>query len=71
MDVLCFMFAIILITLSLVNSASIVTKNINYTNHSFLNKLIVFSFDGFRPDYIDSIRTPNLYSISLKGVQGC
>lgn len=65
-----FMLAIILITFSRVNSAFFLKKTINYTDQFFLYKLIVFSFDGFRPDYIDSTRTPNLYSISLNGVQG-
>lgn len=33
-------------------------------------KLVVFSFDGFRPDYIDIERTPNLYAVAKNGVQG-
>lgn len=31
-------------------------------------KLVVISFDGFRPDYVSSTDTPNLYRISQTGV---
>lgn len=33
-------------------------------------KLIVISFDGFRPDYISPERTPNLYNLAKLGVWG-
>ncbi|KAH9425488.1 hypothetical protein DERP_006096 [Dermatophagoides pteronyssinus] len=46
--------------------------NISKKHHQRHNhfKLVVFSFDGFRPDYITVERTPNLYDIAKNGVQG-
>lgn len=34
----------------------------------FVPKLILISFDGFRPDYIDPANTPNLYALRTDGV---
>ena len=35
-----------------------------------LSKLVLFSFDGFRDDFIDPVDTPNLYAFSTNGVRG-
>lgn len=35
-----------------------------------LLKLVVFSFDGFRNDYVNSVDTPNLYALAQDGVRG-
>lgn len=43
------------------------SKRSLYTNVDKPSKLVVVSFDGFRPDYVTARRTPNLYQISLEG----
>ena len=35
-----------------------------------LLKLVVFSFDGFRHDYVTATDTPNLYALAQDGVRG-
>ena len=32
--------------------------------------LIVIAFDGFKPDYVNSTLTPNMYKLATNGVQG-
>lgn len=35
---------------------------------NFVPRLILISFDGFRPDYVDPSNTPNLYALKNEGV---
>lgn len=62
---------LIFFLLQLVFSYALSTLNSKrslYTNERYkLAKLVVVSFDGFRPDYVTAQRTPNLYKISLEG----
>lgn len=45
------------------------TLTINH-NHHHHHRLIVFSFDGFRSDYVDINNTPNLFKLAKTGVRG-
>ncbi|KPM04091.1 secreted ectonucleotide pyrophosphatase/phosphodiesterase-like protein [Sarcoptes scabiei] len=47
-------------------------SSLAFANENLLQsyKLIVLSFDGFRNDYIDPERTPNLFAVANAGVQG-
>lgn len=42
----------------------------NSIQASKLSKLVVFSFDGFRHDYINPNDTPKLYALAQDGVRG-
>lgn len=50
------------------NSFEINPSKSDIRQWNFVPKLILISFDGFRPDYVDPSNTPNLYALKKDGV---
>ena len=47
-----------------------ILKQQSKSNLHELSRLVVFSFDGFRHDYVNALDTPNLYALANDGVRG-
>ena len=65
-----FLFTSQIITGNPINVDDLIKKVPMFVSSSSLNKLIVFSFDGFRHDYVNEIDTPNLHALANAGVRG-
>lgn len=47
----------------------ILLVNFILQNDAYAPKLVLFSFDGFRSDYLNKVLTPTMFKLSKQGVQ--